>query len=104
MTEVGVVCDAAGTIRRAGLWSRAPGALTREVSGGVLVLPRLASQPLLLAGAGWVVWHLLVDGIGFGQACRRIAEEFEASLEETETQLAILLDQLAALDLVVHRP
>lgn len=85
-------------------WARVPGTLSREVRAGVLVLARSAPDPLLLVGAGWVVWHMLADPVDFDEACRSIAEEFEAPLDETSVHLGVLLEQLVALDLVVPVP
>jgi hypothetical protein len=77
-----------------------PEALFQELGGEAVILDLASSTYFGLDTVGSRLWSLLESDADVDAACRVLLDEFDVTLPQLETDVAALLQQLAAAGLV----
>lgn len=82
------------------VWSRNSGVAWRRVAGGAVLLPPTAEEPLVVSGAGAIVWELLGTPSDLSSLSQRIESEYGVAAEKVAVDIAPFLEELAGRSLV----
>lgn len=77
------------------VWARGRGVAWRRVSGGAVLLPPAAAEPILVTGPGAVVWELLATPSDLPALAESISTEYGVNVDQVGSDLTPFLEALA---------
>lgn len=79
------------TIAESAWLVRSPNTLWRRTLKSIVVLPPGAATPMLLSGAGELIWGLLDGGSTLSDTTKRVASTYQVSEHDVASDVAALI-------------
>lgn len=77
-----------------------PQVMVRQVGTETVILDLASGGYFGLDEVGARCWQLLSEGLSLGECCDRILDEYDAQRDQVESDILLLVEQLAARELV----